>query len=175
MLIHLSEALSTEGATKEYEAELTLTTFQSGSDSYPVTEKRPVRLLIHNEGNKVLTIEGNVFLTIRMSCDRCLTDVLHTFDFSFTREVDMKETEEERMKNLDEQPYIEGFQLNVDALIESELFLHMPMKVLCKEDCKGICNRCGANLNRETCSCDDEPKDPRMAAILDIFKAAAEK
>ena len=56
-----------------------------------------------------------------------------------------------------------------------ELLMNMPMKILCREDCKGICNRCGANLNEGTCHCEEEPKDPRMAAILDIFREAAEK
>ena len=43
------------------------------------------------------------------------------------------------------------------------------MKVLCRENCKGICNRCGANLNLGSCKCDDAELDPRMSKILDIF------
>ena len=44
------------------------------------------------------------------------------------------------------------------------------MKVLCKDNCKGICSRCGANLNKGDCGCDTWVPDPRMAAIQDIFK-----
>ena len=53
--------------------------------------------------------------------------------------------------------------------IEKQLLVNLPMKVLCSEDCKGICNRCGANLNIEQCQCEDSELDPRMASIRDIF------
>ena len=54
--------------------------------------------------------------------------------------------------------------------VMQEIILNLPTRVLCKEDCKGICNRCGANLNFETCDCDTRSLDPRMAVIQDIFK-----
>jgi uncharacterized protein len=55
-------------------------------------------------------------------------------------------------------------------LVYDEVLTEWPLKVLCKEDCKGICSQCGANLNHETCSCKHEERlDPRMAAISDIF------
>ena len=71
-----------------------------------------------------------------------------------------------------DEPYIDGYLLDVDALVRNELFVHMPLRVLCKEDCKGICKRCGTNLNLGTCDCDATELDPRMAAILDIFGSA---
>ena len=74
------------------------------------------------------------------------------------------------MRDLDEQPYLQGYNLDVDQLVRDELLLNLPMKVLCDEDCKGICNRCGANLNYETCDCDRSVPDPRMSVIQDIFK-----
>ena len=56
-----------------------------------------------------------------------------------------------------------------DALIYDEILTGFPMKVLCREDCKGICRTCGINLNDKTCSCGRTDLDPRMAAIQDIF------
>ena len=53
--------------------------------------------------------------------------------------------------------------------IPCDVLMSWPLKVLCKEDCKGICSRCGKNLNEGPCGCAEEPKDPRMAAISDIF------
>ena len=60
--------------------------------------------------------------------------------------------------------------LDVDRLIASELMVNLPMKVLCREDCKGICRKCGKNLNEGACGCDDSVPDPRMSVIQDIFK-----
>ena len=82
----------------------------------------------------------------------------------------MNQSEEERAKALDEQPYVSGYYLDVDQLVRNELLLNLPMKVLCDENCKGICNRCGANLNYESCNCESSSPDPRMSVIQDIFK-----
>ena len=57
----------------------------------------------------------------------------------------------------------------MDLLIYNEILLDFPMKVLCQEDCKGICSNCGANRNNESCDCKENDLDPRMAAIQDIF------
>ena len=65
--------------------------------------------------------------------------------------------------------YIIGTSLDVDQLIFGEILVSWPMKVLCREDCKGICRRCGANLNLSECQCPKTEPDPRMAAIQDIF------
>ena len=88
----------------------------------------------------------------------------------FDQELDMSSSDDDRVKDLDEQSYLTGYNLDADRLVCNELSLNLPMKVLCKEDCKGICNRCGANLNYGTCGCDTRSLDPRMAVIQDIFK-----
>ena len=72
-------------------------------------------------------------------------------------------------EQLDENNYIAGYELDVDALIADEMVLQWPMKILCKEDCKGICKVCGTNLNKSTCDCDQTVPDPRMAVFSDIF------
>ena len=65
--------------------------------------------------------------------------------------------------------YLIGFDLDVDKLIYGEILVNWPMKVLCKEDCKGICKVCGMNLNKGDCNCQRTELDPRMAAIQDVF------
>ena len=85
------------------------------------------------------------------------------------KKLDMKLSDEERVNDLDESSYLTGMNLDVDRLVYLEVLICWPLKVLCKEDCKGICSRCGKNLNEGPCGCKEEPKDPRMAAISDIF------
>ena len=174
MLIHLSEVLSAVGKRRTYEVPLEMEQFQAGGQKYEIVSREPVQLvLVHTEHQKI-TVTGRIGLTVRFLCDRCLEPVLYPFDISFEKEVDMRQSDEERKAELDEQAYIQGFELDTEQLLSEELLIHMPMKILCREDCKGICNRCGANLNQGPCHCKEEPKDPRMAAILDIFKAAQE-
>ena len=115
-------------------------------------------------------LTGEAEFSLMIPCDRCLEPVEVPFQLSIERTLDMNLTDEERIADLDEQPYLQGYNLDVDQLVRDELLLNLPMKVLCDEDCKGICNRCGANLNHETCDCDRSSLDPRMSVIQDIFK-----
>ena len=64
---------------------------------------------------------------------------------------------------------LEEHELDVDRLIYDEILVNWPTKVLCKDDCKGICPVCGQNLNQQDCGCDRQVIDPRMAKFQDIF------
>ena len=72
-------------------------------------------------------------------------------------------------EEMEKPDYLIGFELDVDKLVYAEILVNWPMRVLCKDDCKGICKVCGMNLNKGTCSCDSFVPDPRMAAFQDIF------
>ena len=57
----------------------------------------------------------------------------------------------------------------VCVFVYNEILMRFPMKTLCREDCKGLCLKCGKNLNEGECGCDRASLDPRMSAIRDIF------
>ena len=92
------------------------------------------------------------------------------FSLKVDKVIDLKKTDEDRINDLDETSYIDHSSLDVDRLVSDELLIHFPMKILCREDCKGICFKCGKDLNLGECGCDRESLDPRMSAIRDIFK-----
>ncbi|MDE7017325.1 MAG: DUF177 domain-containing protein, partial [Lachnospiraceae bacterium] len=64
--------------------------------------------------------------------------------------------------------------LDVEGLLNNEIIINWPRKVLCRPDCKGICLQCGKDLNVGSCECDTFVPDPRMAVIKDIFSANKE-
>lgn len=169
MLIDLSEILSLEGKTQVLEAPVSMDSFQSKLGSFPVVEKEPVSLTITNTGKKVLKIEAKGVITIAIPCDKCLKDVPTEFDIDVEQEVDMKASKEDRIKDLDEINYVTGCSLDVEQLVHNEILIHWPLRVLCKEDCQGICAKCGKDLNEGSCDCDQTNPDPRMAVISDIF------
>ncbi|BFL47631.1 DUF177 domain-containing protein [Lactonifactor longoviformis] len=169
MLINLSDILSKEGETQRVEAMVDMENFTSRLGTFPVQKKTPVHFTIKNKGKKVLQINGEGSLTLLIPCGRCLSDVPVEFVFDFEREVDMKQSEEERIKDLDESNYITGGNLDVEQLVYNEILINWPLRVLCKDDCKGICSHCGKNLNQGPCDCRVENLDPRMAVISDIF------
>lgn len=170
MLINLSELFTCEGKEIVYAPEIEMEQYQAPDGVYEIVKKEPLELRIRNLGERSLLLEGRVRFTLSIPCGRCLDPVLTPFDIEINRSLDMKQTEEERVEDLDEQPYLCGFNLDVDQLVCNELLLSLPMKVLCGEDCKGICNRCGTNLNHEICDCDTWAPSLGMSVIQDIFK-----
>lgn len=169
MLIKLSDVLAYDNKVLQKKVQLEMDTFDSKIGSFDVVDKSDVELLITNIGNKKITIEAKADLSVMIPCDRCLEPVKTKFHIDAEKEVNMNLSEEDRVNELDENDYIIGYDLDVDKLIYGEILVNWPMKILCKNDCKGICNRCGANLNLGECGCDRTELDPRMAVIRDIF------
>ena len=85
-------------------------------------------------------------------------------------EINTKKNSDKEEEAKEEKDYIDGYDLDVDKLVFGEILISMPGKTLCKEDCKGICLICGANLNKGECGCDRDILDPRMSVFKDILK-----
>nr|WP_296155638.1 DUF177 domain-containing protein [uncultured Blautia sp.] len=169
MQIHLSDIADSEGKKIQITSELELEKISFQLGEFPILQKSPVELTIINTGDRVLELEGQGNVTVGIPCDRCLEEVSVEIPYSIKRKLDMKQSDCDRVKNLDENDYLTGMDLDVDRLVYLEVLMSWPLKVLCKDDCKGICSQCGKNLNEGSCECAEEPKDPRMAAISDIF------
>lgn len=169
MLIDLTRIASSEEKIIQTEVPYEPESFSSGLGTFPIISKTPVSLTIKNKGNQELQITGKMSFQAVIPCSRCLTDVTTEIDLDFERNADMKLSASDKIEELDEQNFIDGYNLDVDKLVYGEILMNWPVKVLCKEDCKGLCNTCGANLNLQTCGCDSTDLDPRMARIRDIF------
>lgn len=169
MLINLSDVSSNENKTITLQADIEMNAFSSRLGEFSIVDKKPVRLTISNAGYRKVVIEAATHLMIAIPCDRCTEPVNTEFSLEISKEIDFNLSEADRINDLDESDYMEGYELDVDKLIYGEILLNWPMKTLCKDDCKGICNQCGQNLNKGTCKCDNTVYDPRMAAIRDIF------
>jgi uncharacterized protein len=150
------------------EVEIGLSSFESRLGDFPITKKAPVTLHIRNEEDAALYLSGSVDIEVMMTCARCLDDVPTPIHFEIDKCLSIKEDGlvDEEMEQPD---YLIGFILDVDKLVYAEILVNWPMRVLCREDCKGICKVCGMNLNKGACSCQSTDLDPRMAAIQDIF------
>lgn len=174
MLVNLTDVCTNEGQVQELTASYDADTFTNQSGSFEVKEKSPVALRLSNIGQSKALVQGNVKITFMTACDRCLRDVGYTFDLSFDNVVVSPDYTGGGEDGELSSGLMEGYHLNVDELINNELLLEWPMKILCREDCKGICKVCGKNLNDGDCGCDDFVPDPRMAAIKDLFNANKE-
>lgn len=168
MLIDISEIVSCENKEITKEASIELDTFVSRLGEFPITKKAPIDIRIANRENKRLLIQGDVDLTVSIPCSRCLEDVPTDIHFFIDKELELSGAEVNDTE-MEETDYLIGLNLDIDKLIYGEILVNWPMKVLCRQDCKGICKVCGMNLNKGNCDCQRTELDPRMAAIQDVF------
>lgn len=169
MIIHLTELLSNEGKVKAITAEYESSVFSTVYCDYAIAEKKPLNICLTNLGKKTILIETEIAITLNIPCDRCLQDVSRDFCIEVTKEVDLNDASDAK-EDMEELSYLIDGDLDVDKLVYEELLVNLPAKTVCKPNCKGLCRKCGKNLNYGTCDCDTEELDPRMAKIRDIFK-----
>lgn len=169
MLLDLSELLSGNCRSRTFHAVLETEQFASAEGIYEISRKTEPDITVEGIENKKFLVTGTGEVTLRIPCGRCLEEVDTTISYNIERELDFNQ-DDESDERLEEMSYIDGYHLDVDKLIYLEILINMPLRVLCSEDCKGLCLKCGANLNKGECGCDREQLDPRMSVIQDIFK-----
>ena len=168
MKFDILDVISTADKKREIPVTTEMSEVSVSGGRFPITDIKPFSICLTNDNNKQLLVSGATTLDVVIPCDRCLEDTVHTFDIVIDRTVALEDgkvitTEDEEIT------FLEGQWLDVDRLIYDEILVNWPTKVLCKDDCKGICPVCGQNLNRQDCGCDRQVMDPRMAKFQDIF------
>lgn len=174
MLLNLTDVLTSEGKVRSEDINIEMTAFKSRMGRFEIIEKTPLSLTITNQGEGKAKVEGNAEITQMMSCDRCLKEVPVKIRLDFSRMVFSPDMIDSEISDESDLGVMDGFQLNVEVLVYNELLMNQPEKVLCKPDCKGICKKCGKDLNEGECGCDTFVPDPRMAVLQDIFNANKE-
>jgi len=168
MLLNLSDVLTTEGKVEQKEAEIEMSCFKSKMGDCQITKKSSAVFTLTNMGQGKAILNGEASLSFQAICDRCLEDVEVPMELRFERIFVAPDHEE--AEEIDTSAFMEGYQLDVEMLMYHEILENWPVKILCKEDCKGVCPVCGKNLNQGECGCDRFVPDPRMAVIKDIFE-----
>lgn len=106
-------------------------------------------------------------LPFRTVCARCLSPVEDEFRMEFVRTVadEGTLTDEQLEDNVDEYVVIQHGKLDVDEELREDLILEFPMRILCSEDCPGLCPKCGKPLKDGDCGCPTVEIDPRLAVL----------
>ena len=170
MLINLSDVLSDQHKTVEETVRLEMEEIRMKSGTYPIISKEPVHVRVEHIRGKELLVNADTRIVVAIPCDRCLDDVKREFVLDCAKHVEVGLSDAELTEELDESNFIDGYHLDVDKLLSNEILSGWPEKVLCKEDCKGLCPVCGQNLNTKSCDCEDTGLDPRMSVVRDLFK-----
>ena len=164
MRLGLSQIIDRPGESISYSTVVDLSDLQYGT-SYPVTEPVLASGVVRNTAG-VLVMTGLITTCIHGTCDRCAAD------FDREREIPIDAvlvTELANEENEDEWVFpLDGDSADLEDIIRTTFVLNMDSKLLCSEDCKGLCCRCGKNLNDGPCDCQKEI-DPRLAALKQLL------
>jgi len=122
---------------------------------------------------KDIRLRGKLAGQLELQCARCLESVREDIEREFELlyrplgadagrdELSVTDAEAEI-------GYYQGEGLMLEDVLREQVLLALPLKVTCREDCKGLCPQCGKNLNQEQCSCSIEVEDPRWAALKEV-------
>jgi len=175
MIIDFSKILTREGREENFELPIEMESYKTSRFCYSFDSKEPVKLTLRCVKSKVLGVDAEIDVTLNIPCDRCLEDVKKRIFIKTSKEFDLTKSSIDECSDEDFEDFsrfIEGTNFDLDEFVHGEILFNLPMKVLCKEDCKGFCNRCGTNLNHNMCGCDTTELDPRMAKILEVFNSS---
>ena len=165
MLLDLKPIMATPGDTIPFLESFDLSDLCYGV-SYPVSEAVIAEGTVRNTAG-VLVMKGTVRTRIHGVCDRCAgefqRDVSFPIDAVLVAELSSEEDEDENIFPL------VGDSADLEEIVRTVFVLNLDSKLLCREDCKGICPRCGKNLNLGKCDCRKEP-DPRLAALAQLLE-----
>ena len=165
MLLGLSKIIDCPGASVSFSTSVDLSDLCYGV-SYPVSEPVLAQGTVRNTAG-VLVMTGDITTSIHGICDRCASefdrDIRFPLDVVLVTEMANEENEDEWVFPL------EGDSADLDDIVRTVFVLNLDSKLLCDEDCKGLCHRCGKNLNDGPCSCQKE-LDPRFAALKQLLE-----
>ena len=117
-----------------------------------------------------IRVSGTLHTRLEMVCARCLEEVTEEvsreFDLYYRPSKDEPRGEEIRLKDDDTDiGFFEGEGIFLTDILAEQVLLALPVKVICRSDCRGLCPQCGVNLNSENCRCEARSYDPRMAPL----------
>ncbi|MBE6737666.1 MAG: DUF177 domain-containing protein [Ruminococcaceae bacterium] len=163
MVLDLKEVFERDGAAKTVSFELAISDIEIDG-GHPFSSPVQVTATASNKTGIVrLNIDADFEYT--RPCDRCMKELVTDMCYSFEHRLIAS------LCGDDDGDYIEtpDYTLELDELVISDILLELPLKFLCKDDCKGLCFKCGADLNTSACSCDTRVIDPRLEALRQLL------
>ena len=155
------------GEVKKIDIDYILSTEQIDGVSFE--DAHVVGVLTDNSGYMRLKLQATLFY--HGECARCLAPVSGVFSLDFERTVAPEGmlSEEQIEDNVDEYVILNGNELDIDEQLREELYLSFPQKLLCDENCEGLCPKCGKPRREGPCGCSEREIDPRLAVLKNFF------
>ena len=165
MLLNLRDVLASENLCVSFDYTMDLREEEFYGE-HPFQQPIHVQGKLENKA-EVFYLRAQVVAPVDTHCARCGVPVQVQKELEIDLVIASSLSNEE---GSDDIYVVEGETFDLDEIIREELILNMDMTVLCSEDCKGLCPRCGKNLNEGDCGCDRTEVDPRLAKLTQLLK-----
>jgi len=126
---------------------------------------------VENTG-AALVFRGHVTTTVELPCSRCMEAVPYQVQAPFLETFSNQPNLISDEKDEEIYPF-EGDEIDITSQVSRTILLELPMKILCREECKGLCPECGVNLNFAACRCVSESIDPRFMTLKKFFEESS--
>lgn len=161
--IPVGEFMKNKSAKSDIHLSVMIGQIDDGAEEIKVLSPVKVDGVMYMTEN-VLNFNAHVKTSLELICSRCL----QPFEKMFENDINEQFTFDRNNKDVDT-TFLDSDSLNVTEMIIEDIILSLPMKHLCKDDCKGLCPVCGTNLNFSSCNCSKSEIDPRLAKLKDLL------
>lgn len=164
LIVDITELHKSVGSEIRVKKEIEPALLKERREELDFTGPVEIDVVLRNVGEEILA-EGRAEGQLQLECNRCLC--AYRTDFC----LDIKESFciPDQCENGEEAFEIRENKVDLFALVNQGLMLWLPIKQVCRIDCKGLCPKCGKNLNEEDCNCMEDKIDPRMRVLKDYF------
>lgn len=152
MIINLRQVFEVTGAKKDLHCSIPLSELE-GIHGYEFNSPIKVDGTIQNHAG-IVTLQFSVEFTLKILCDRCIKEFCRDYFYEFEHII-VKQLNTD-CDDYDDYIIADGESVDLNEIAISDLLLQLPTKMLCDEDCKGLCYICGCDLNECVCSCSKE-------------------
>jgi len=163
MIVKVHEILGTLGAGSSFSFDESVE-----MEGFELAGKLIVHVKLTNAGSRIL-VQGMALPTVSLPCSRCGEVFLYSAEVPLCEEFlppDSPELEHGMFIYVDE-------EVVLNEMLRQNIISALPMRPICREDCRGLCTSCGRNLNLSSCQCPDEAVDPRWIPLASLKQAVS--
>jgi uncharacterized protein len=158
MVLELKNIFMVEGSFLDFDYQIDLSGYEYDPNFFPFFNPIRVKGSVFNHVG-VVKLSANIEFSFQTQCDRCASDITEGYSIPINT-IFVKQLNNE---NNDDFIIIQDDKFNLDEQVKDFILLNLPTKHLCKTDCKGLCPKCGKNLNEDECTC--KTVDPRLEVL----------
>ena len=163
MKVQISDIISGKDRSKNFNYTFEMPQFNFEGDIInPIGSCEVIGVILSD--SDMLILSAKIKANLEMICSRCLDTFIYPIDIDIEERFTTNRSTED-----DEAIVVMDDVLDITEIVETSIISTLPIKRVCMNDCKGLCQECGCNLNYNTCSCNKEDVDIRFEALKGLF------